>query len=145
MKALRSVGIVLAMSVRVSPWQTLICFLESAGKLLGLLQPLYLAWFVDGAIGHDTNQMVLAVVAFTTSIGVNWILQLAGTTARVNQMERVGFAFDREIARITAGVQTLDHLESPRYLNRLQILRDQQDASAVRSTSSSTRSTISSP
>ena len=72
--------------------------------------------------------MVLAVSAFTASIGLNWILQIAGTTARINQMERVGFAFDTEIARITASIQTLDHLESPRYLDRLQILRDQRDA-----------------
>ncbi|MGH3486566.1 MAG: ABC transporter ATP-binding protein [Actinopolymorphaceae bacterium] len=128
MKALRGIRTVLAMSVRVSPWQTLTCFLESGGTVLGLLQPLYLAWFVNGAIQRDTSQMVLAVSAFTASIGVTWILQLAGTTARVGQMERVGFAFDAEIARATASIQTLDHLESPRYLDRLQILRDQQDA-----------------
>ncbi|GAA5021119.1 ABC transporter ATP-binding protein [Actinopolymorpha pittospori] len=118
----------LAMSVRVSPWQTLVCLLEAVGKVIGLLQPLYLAWFVDGAVRSNTPQMVLAVSAFTASIGLNWILQMAGTTARVNQMERVGFAFDKEIARITASIPTLDHLESPRYLDRLQILRDQQTA-----------------
>ncbi|MEQ7009774.1 ABC transporter ATP-binding protein [Actinopolymorpha sp. B17G11] len=128
MRALRGIGIVVAMSVRVSPWQTLVCLLEAVGKVIGLLQPLYLAWFVEGAVRNDTRQMVLAVSAFTASIGLNWILQIAGTTARVNQMERVGFAFDTEIARITASIQTLDHLESPRYLDRLQILRDQRDA-----------------
>jgi ATP-binding cassette, subfamily B, bacterial len=72
--------------------------------------------------------VALALSAFTASIGLTWILQLAGTNARVGQMERVGFAFDAEIARITASIQTLDHLESPRYLDRLQILRDQQSA-----------------
>ncbi|WP_237742914.1 ABC transporter ATP-binding protein [Actinopolymorpha alba] len=116
------------MAFRVSPGQTAVCLLESAGKIIGLLQPLYLAWFAEGALRHDTRQMVLAVIAFTASIGLTWIFQLAGTTARVGQMERVGFAFDTEIARITASIKTLDHLESPHYLDRLQILRDRQEA-----------------
>lgn len=125
---LRGIGLVVAMSVRVSPWESVLCLFEAFGKVLGLLQPLYLAWFVDGALRHDTGRMTLAVAAFTASIGLDWALQMVGTNARVSQQERVGHAFDTEIARITASIPTLDHQESPRYLDQIQAIRDQKGA-----------------
>jgi ATP-binding cassette, subfamily B, bacterial len=126
--SLRGIGYVVAMSVQVSPWQSLLCLSEAAGKILSLLQPLYLAWFVEGALRHDTGRMVAAVVAFACAIGLTWVLDMAGTHARINQLERVGFAFDTEIARITASIPTLDHHESPRYLDQIQAIRDHQGA-----------------
>ncbi|MGW5365718.1 ABC transporter ATP-binding protein [Actinopolymorpha pittospori] len=126
--ALRGIWLVVAMSVRVSPWQSLLCLAESLGSVISLLQPLYLAWFVDGVLHHDTGKMALAVAAVAASTGISGALDMAGCDARVRQFERVGFAFDTEIARITASIPTIDHLESSRYLDQLQALRDQQGA-----------------
>ncbi len=126
--ALRGTWLVVAMSVRVSPWQSLLCLAESLGSVISLLQPLYLAWFVDGVLHHDTARMAVAVAAFAASTGLSWGLGMAGCDARIRQFERVGFAFDTEIARITASIPTLDHLESSKYLDQLQALRDQQGA-----------------
>jgi len=127
-KALRAMWLVLTMSVRVSPWQTVIAFFETLASGLQALQPLFMAWFVAGAITHDTRQMVIAVACFGGLIGIVTMLMLIGTTARINQRERVGFAFDSEIAHLTATIPTLDHLESAKYLDELQALRDQQNS-----------------
>ncbi|MGW0232107.1 ABC transporter ATP-binding protein [Actinopolymorpha singaporensis] len=126
--SLRGIWLVVAMSVRVSPWQSLLCLAESLGSVISLLQPLYLAWFVDGVLHHDTARMAVAVTAFAASTGLSWGLGMAGCDARIRQFERVGFAFDTEIARITASIPTIDHLESGKYLDQLQALRDQQGA-----------------
>ncbi|MGH3486959.1 MAG: ABC transporter ATP-binding protein [Actinopolymorphaceae bacterium] len=126
--ALRGIWLVTAMSVRVSPWQSVVCLCEASARVLALLQPLYLAWFVDGALRHDSGRMALAVGAYACSIGLTWVLDMAGTHARISQLERVGFAFDTEIARITAAIPILDHHESPRHLDEMQAIRDHQGA-----------------
>lgn len=127
-RVFRAIWLVTATSVRVGPWQSVVCLLEAVGKVLRVLQPLYLAWFVDGAVHHDLRRMTFAVTAFVVSLGADWTLQMLGTHARINQLERVGFEFDTQIAEMTARIPTLDHLESPRYLDELQALRDQQGA-----------------
>jgi len=127
-KALQAIWLVLTMSVRVSPWQTVIAFFETLGSGLQALQPLFMARFVAGAITHDTRQMVLAVACFGGLVGLVTMLTLVGNTARINQRERVGFAFDSEIARLTATIPTLDHLESAKYLDELQALGAQQNS-----------------
>jgi len=127
-KAFRAMWLVLTMSVRVSPWQTVVAFFETLASGMQALQPLFMAWFIAGAIEHDTHRMVIAVACFGALIGLVTMLMLIGNTARINQRERVGFAFDSEIARITATIPTLDHLESAKYLDELQALRDQQNS-----------------
>jgi ATP-binding cassette, subfamily B, bacterial len=126
--SLRAIWILIAMSVRVSPWQSLASLAEPAGQLISVLQPLYLALFVAGALHHNLREVIVAAAAFTASSGLAFLLMLIGIHARLLQMERVGFAFDTRIATITGRLPTLDHLESPRYLDELQTLRDQQGA-----------------
>lgn len=127
-KALRAMWLVLTVSVRVSPWQTVIAFFETLASGLQALQPLFMAEFIAGAIDSNTRQMAIAVGCFGGLIGLVTMLMLIGNTARINQRERVGFAFDSEIARLTATIPTLDHLESAKYLDELQALRDQQNS-----------------
>ncbi|HEX5427482.1 ABC transporter ATP-binding protein [Segeticoccus rhizosphaerae] len=123
---LRAVWLVTAMSFRLSPWQSVAAMLETLGKGLIMLQPLFLAFLVDGLIKNEQGRLVVGAVGMVASIALNMGLQLVGTHARVMQLERVGFEFDARIARITAGIPTLDHLESARYQDELQVLRDQQ-------------------
>ncbi|HZC25827.1 MAG TPA: ABC transporter ATP-binding protein, partial [Actinopolymorphaceae bacterium] len=127
-KALASMWLVLSMSVRVSPRETAVAFLETLSNALQVLHPLFLTWFVTGAATHDVDKMIVATLAFGGVSSLSVMMMLAGNTARINQRERVGFAFDCEIARMTSAIPTLDHLESARYLDELQVLRDQQGA-----------------
>ncbi len=127
-KTVASMWLVLSMAAKVSPRETAVAFLETLSNGLQVLQPLFLTWFVIGAATHDVGRMVAATLAFGGVSSITVMLMLAGNTARINQRERVGFAFDCEIARMTAAIPTLDHLESARYLDELQALRDQQGA-----------------
>lgn len=127
-KTLASMWLVLSMAVRVSPRETAVAFLETLSSGLRVLQPLFLTWFITGAATQDVGRMMAATLAFGCVASLTTMLMLAGNTARINQRERVGFAFDSEIAKLTAAIPTLDHLESARYLDELQALRDQQGA-----------------
>jgi ATP-binding cassette subfamily B protein len=128
MRSLRAVWLVLSTAVRVSPVQSLICLCESASVVLDVAQPLFLAWIVTGAIDRDLRGVGLAVAALVASVALEKALALIGGNARFGQLERVGYAFETRIAELTARIPTLDHLESPRYLDQVQALRDQQGA-----------------
>ncbi len=125
---LRGLGLVLGMSFKVSPRLAVLTGGELVGKVLMALIPLFIGIFAAGAIAGDLGRMLLAAIALVGSTAVNNYLQVVGTSARVDLMERVGFAFDEKIARITGEIETVDHLESPKYLDQLQILRDEGDA-----------------
>jgi ATP-binding cassette subfamily B protein len=125
-ESFRALWLIVRTSVRAGPAQSLISGLETLGRIFAVLQPLYMAWFVTGVVQHDLRLAVLASVAFVVSLGLYSVLIMLGTNARVSHSELVGFEFDRQIAAATASVPTLDHLESPKYLNELQALQDQQ-------------------
>ncbi len=96
--------------------------------LISLLQPWCLALFVGGAAAGDPGSMIMAAMIFVGQIALSRVLIVIGMNARGTQLQRVGGAFAAEIARITAGLPTVDHLDDPRYLDQLQILREQQGA-----------------
>lgn len=127
-QALRGIGLVLVTAVRVGPWQSLLCLFETLGKVLAALSPLFVGIFAAGALQQDLGRMVFAAAALVGSTAANTALQAVGVNARVRQMELVGHTFDAEIAEITARIPTLDHLETAGYLDKLQILRDNENA-----------------
>lgn len=128
MRAFRAIALLVRTSVRVAPVQSALCLCESAGVLLTLLVPLYLSWFVTGAIEHDTGKVILAAAAFVVQTGVGRILVIIGMNARCGQLERVGYAFDTRVAEITAGIPDVEHFDDPRYLDQMQILREEGGA-----------------
>jgi ATP-binding cassette, subfamily B, bacterial len=127
-RGIRALWLIIAMSVRVGPWQSLICLAESAAVVLYVLQPLFLSLLVAGVLAHDLGRMALAASAFVVSIVIEKMLGQIGVNARICQLDRVGNAFDTRIAKITARIPTLDHVESAHYLDQLHMLRDQQGA-----------------
>lgn len=128
MRSLRAVWLVLSTAVRVSPVQSLICLCESASVVVDVLEPLFLAWIVTGALDRDLRGVVFAVTALVASVALERTLAMIGGNARFGQQERVAYTFETRIAETTARIPTLDHLESPRYLDQVQALRDQQGA-----------------
>lgn len=123
---IRSVALVVAASIRVSPRQSAVCLLETAGNFVGMLQPLFIAWLVMGAVQHDAALVIRAVICFVISLTVVTVLMILGNNARISQYERVGFWFDTEVSRLTSSISTLDHLQSPEYQDKAQTLRDHQ-------------------
>lgn len=128
MRAARAIWLLVSTSVRVAPWQSAACLCESAGVVLDLLQPLYLAWFVTGAIEHEASRMATAAAAFIVQVGIGRVLIFVGMNARAGQLERVGYAFDTRIAEITASMPGIEHFDDPAYLDQMQILREEEGA-----------------
>jgi len=127
-ESVKALWLIVRITVRTGPAQCLVSCLETLGRIFAVLQPLYMAWFVTGVVQHDLRRTVLASIAFVVSLALYSVLIMLGTNARVSHSERVGFEFDRRIAASAAAVPTLDHLESPKYLNELQTLQDQRGA-----------------
>ncbi len=125
---IRALRLLVTTSIRVAPVASLGCLAETAGVLVTLLQPWSLALFVAGATAGDPQRMITAAALFAAQIAVSRVLFMIGLNSRINQMERVGATFAAEIARITATIPTVDHLDDPRYLDQLQILRERSGA-----------------
>ncbi|HVX43921.1 MAG TPA: hypothetical protein VHC49_08535, partial [Mycobacteriales bacterium] len=89
MRTLRAIALLVQTSVRVAPVQSALCLCESAGVLLALLVPLYVSWFVTGAIDHDTSKVVFAAAAFVVQTGIGRILIIIGMNARCGPLERI--------------------------------------------------------
>jgi ATP-binding cassette, subfamily B, bacterial len=122
----RAMRLLVTSSIRVAPWQALLCLAETSGVILQLLQPLCLAWFVSGAVARDRTLMALAAGGFVAQIAVGRALVWLGMNARASQLERVSYAFDARIAEITASVPTIEHLDDPHYLDQVQIMREER-------------------
>jgi ATP-binding cassette subfamily B protein len=123
---LKSVWLVVSTSVRVSPRQSAVCLLETLGNFVMMLQPLFITWLVTGAIQHERSLVIRSVAAFVLSLTIVLFLMIVGNNARIGQYERVGFWFDTEVSRLTSSMTTLDHLQTPEYLDKAQTLRDHQ-------------------
>src|SRR5699024_3423427 len=67
-RSLYVMWLVLSTSVRVRPKQTAVAFTESLSSGMLVLQPLFLSWFVAGAVDRDGSRMLVAAVAFAAMI-----------------------------------------------------------------------------
>ncbi|MFC7622041.1 ABC transporter ATP-binding protein [Microlunatus sp. GCM10028923] len=124
----RALRLLVSTSIRVAPVASLGCLAEPVGVLVALLQPWSLALFVAGAAAGDQQRMIIAAAVFVAQIATSRVLFMIGMSSRMNQMERVGATFAAEISRITATIPTVDHLDDPRYLDQLQLLRERAGA-----------------
>lgn len=84
---------------------------------------LSLRWLVDAAIAGDRGGAVAAIVVGAAASGLGAIGIRVSFTLRVYLMERVDVALTREILQASAGIPTVEHLEHPAYLDRLDLLR----------------------
>ncbi|MFC7307812.1 ATP-binding cassette domain-containing protein [Streptomyces monticola] len=97
--------------------------LVPAAAGLAALQALWLRSLAEGAQLQDSARTATAALLLVLSLGVWQAVELAGATARVGLSERVGFAFDRLLARLAAGIAGLRHHEEPAFQDRLHLLR----------------------
>ncbi|WP_202818447.1 ATP-binding cassette domain-containing protein [Streptomyces luteocolor] len=120
--ALRSL---LAESFRES-WKLAVLglLLVPAAAGLAALQALWLRSMAEGAQLHVLDSTLTAAFLLVVSLGVWEVVELAAIGARIGLSERVGFAFDRLLARLAAGIPGLRHQESPAFQDRLHLLRD---------------------
>lgn len=121
---LHALRLVLVTTIKSSPLQSLLCLLETAGRALGALRPLFYGLLAAGAVDHDATRMLLAVLGLIGTTAVRMALDILGSSARMRQIDTVGFVFSQRIATIMASIETLDHQESPELQDKLQMFRD---------------------
>jgi ATP-binding cassette subfamily B protein len=122
----RSLLLLLRTAWRTDRWRSLALLLEPAGFLRFALFAWCLKLMADGAARHDAR-MLLAGAAGITATRVLWFVGLwTGSWIRIGLTERVGFAFDREIARLTSELPGVEHHERPDIQDRLEMLRQKQ-------------------
>ncbi|MGW5365809.1 ABC transporter ATP-binding protein [Actinopolymorpha pittospori] len=124
----RGFRLLVSTAVRTDPWRTLGLVLEPIGRLSWPLAGLWLSFLTDGVLQDRGNLIVAGIIGLLVGVVGNWGISLCGNMMRITLSEKVGFAFDREITRLTADLPGLDHHERADYQDRLELLRQSQGA-----------------
>ncbi|MEQ7007757.1 ABC transporter ATP-binding protein [Actinopolymorpha sp. B17G11] len=111
---------------RAGRWLSVGALLEPLGQVANAFLALLIGLLVDAVVDKDAAQAVVALTAIVVSQAMFQGLTSVGNELRLVLSERVGFAFDREIARLTAALPGLDHHERADYQDRLELLRQNQ-------------------
>ncbi|MGW4793863.1 ATP-binding cassette domain-containing protein [Nonomuraea sp. NPDC004297] len=102
----------------------LAAFLLSGAVSQGLVG-VFLRGLTDAATSGRPLQAVLWAGAAGTALAAGVALGRAELALMQELAERMGLAVQEEILTLTAGVPTIEHLERPAYLDRLQALREE--------------------
>ena len=114
----------LTLAVRRMPRLALLAaVLVPATRLLAALGALWLKLLADAAVRHDMRGALLAAGLCAAGAGTGAALMQVEGRVRITVFERLGFALDTEVARMVAELPTLEHLERPEYLDRIEMLR----------------------
>jgi len=124
----RALALLARTAWRTDPWRSAGLLLEPLGYLRFPLFAWFLKVMADGALRHDLRLLALGAGGITAT-RVLWFLGTwSGSWIRIGLTERVGFAFDREIASLSAGLPGVEHHERPDIQDRLELLRQKQGA-----------------
>jgi len=122
----RALAMLVRTAWRTDRWRTAGLLLEPVSFLRFPLFAWCLKVMADGAFRQDLGMMA-AGAAGITATRVLWFLGMwTGSWIRNRLIEEVGFALDREIATLSAGLPGLEHHERADYQDRLELLRQEQ-------------------
>ncbi|HEX5870186.1 MAG TPA: ABC transporter ATP-binding protein [Longimicrobium sp.] len=122
----RALTLLLRTAWQTDRWRALALLLEPVGFLRFALFGWCLKLMADGAMQHDLRMLAWGAAGITAT-RVLWFFGLwTGSWIRIGLTERVGFAFDREIARLSSELPGLEHHERPDIQDRLEMLRQKQ-------------------
>ncbi|WP_420130063.1 ABC transporter ATP-binding protein [Longimicrobium sp.] len=122
----RAIALLIRMAWRTDRWRSLGLLLEPVGMLRFPLFAWCLKLMADGAASGDLRLLAIGAGGITAT-RVLWFMGIwSGSWIRIGLTERVGFAFDREIARLLAELPGVEHHERPDIQDRLELLRQKQ-------------------
>jgi ATP-binding cassette subfamily B protein len=111
---------------KTDKWRSLGLLLEPVGYLRFPLFAWFLKLMTDGVLQGDARRLAIGAAGIAAT-RVLWFVGLwLGSWIRIGLTERVGFAFDREIAELSARLPGLEHHERPDIQDRLELLRQKQ-------------------
>src|SRR5947207_3026935 len=124
--ALRSMWRVLKLGYRNEPWLLAAAFvLALLAALPDALLALWLKLLGEGVLQHDRTLLTGAAIGLGLSTTATWFLRTVSTRVQRRFRDKVTIALESHVARLQATIATIAHQESPEYLDRLAMLRDQ--------------------
>lgn len=122
----RGLKLLVTTAFRVDPWRSAGSLLEPIGRAGHSLLGFWIALLTNGVLQHRDDLLIAGVAGILGGTLAFWVFGLIGNDMRLILSEKAGFAFDKEIARLTSKLPGLDHLERSDYHDRLELLRQQQ-------------------
>lgn len=90
---------------------------------VGSLQALWLKHLVDGVIGRAAGPVVVAVTLLALTNVLGWAAGAIGGRVRQTYEEKAEVVLEQRLIETSAGMNGIEHLERPDYLDRLDPLR----------------------
>lgn len=123
---LKPVALMVGESVRVAPGTTALTLVETLGRLVGLLRPVFLALLVNGLATAQTSMVVSGAVGLVVAAALKEVLDAVGVSARVRLMEVMGFHFDHKVLQLLGRLPTVEHLQDAEVADRVRLLTEEQ-------------------
>lgn len=122
----REFALLVGTAIRTDPTRCLGTLLEPLGSLIYPLFGVLLGLLADSILTRDRIGLLAGSAGLLAAVILRYVATYVGTGMRVGLGERVGFAFDQEIARLTSELPGLEHHERSDYQDRLELLRQSQ-------------------
>jgi len=119
----RQFDIVFITGFRAAPWVAAACLIMSA--LAAVASVSYSIGFkimIDGAIAHDATQIWLGAALVASLFTLGWLLAIVNGWEMSMLTDRVNLRLGMRIAQLAATLPTLEHLERPELLRRIEQL-----------------------
>jgi len=119
----RLAGVVVGTGFRAAPWTAIACLVMSL--LAAAASVTYSIGFkvmIDGATAQHTEQIVLGAALVAGLLTLSWLLALVSATEGSLLTDKTSLALGVRIARLASTLPTLEHLERPELLARLEQL-----------------------
>jgi ATP-binding cassette subfamily B protein len=122
----------LTLGFRVAPRQTtwgLVRGLILAGS--GVCYPIGFRLVVDGALEHDSRDVLVGILVASVLSCLSWVLAVIGAQQSQVLTDRINLELGARIGRMVARAPRLTHLENPDDLREIDQLRDNRRALAA--------------
>lgn len=114
------------LAYRAEPKLLVLSFVLVSGSWVpDALIALWLKLLADGVLHHRPGSIRTAAVGMASSAALAWLMRTVGGRLELLFRERATIALEAHVAELQATVASIEHLERPEYLDRLQLLRDQ--------------------
>ncbi|MDQ6910533.1 MAG: ABC transporter ATP-binding protein/permease [Actinomycetota bacterium] len=124
----RALGLAIATAFRADPWRaTGVLLTQAFASVVGVLTAFWLKQIVDAAVSHDQDAALVAAVAIGATAGVGLMAAAISTRMLFPLKENTALYLDRRIVALVSGIPGVEHHERPKYLDRLEVLRNEMD------------------
>jgi len=119
----RLAGVLVGTGFRSARWTAIACLVMSVvAAVASVTYSLGYRVMIDGATAHESGQIVLGAALIAGLFSLSWLLALVSGTEGSLLTDKTSLALGVRIARLTATLPTLEHLERHDLLARIEQL-----------------------